>query len=1071
MNMRTWLFIVFYFMILAIGNSQERNTLLPIVQNGKWGFINVAGKVIIEPSYDQVGSFKGSLATVKKNNLFYLIDTSGSLIFKEGYPTIQFVNDYFVAIGNEKKALADRTGKIYTGFNYSLLVDKKVNTIQLTNDSLALDIFNTKTFHLQEGGFDQVNTNENEKYVEVQKGNQVGLLDSLHAYILSPVEGDRAFIEKNTSIVKSRNGFQFYTSKSKLCGDTLYWKKYKVISSNFIEVWNHPACKFILSLSGDKQFSLTGFHIYEAIGNYLVVTSGTKKGLINAVGETTLSIEYDKIELWEDSTIRIYKENKIGLCSLDGKEIVKVQFDYIDKFNKNNLAQVNKNGLWGIINSKGKILVPWIYEEIEITSEGWKCYKNSSLDLYVVTANNLVEEVLHFNNVSFVSGQKKKFKNYAFSKSIDASSIKGLFRTGSGGLFALTSKPITYGSNSKMKCLIPKNYRNVKLLFGLYDIKRKRTIALNDYWDIQLEELETQEYARIILAGDRQGLIGRKGDLKTMYPVMKNKKTILTAITYIGSFTNGLARVNLGGTFVDGNDIKDTYRVSFSNNSLSCQGGTWGFLNGKGELQIKASYEYVSDFYNGKAIVKVKGLYGVIDTLNQFIIEPEFNEISYLFNSNNNFFKLSKNNRELGVLNDQGKVVLEANFKAIGALKENRISLQSNGRWGAYNFSGNLIIPFQYEFLSDFYEGKAWYKEKGKWNCIDSMGKLIYKSPYIDVKHFSDGYAAIRSKGKWGFINSKGNIVVPAVYSKVGYFKDGIASACLKKKWWFIDSKGKKISHQWFTKVADFDQNGLAIVTKKKKYLLFNKQTGKIIGGVKYKFIAPFSEGLARVKNKSNKIGYIDTLGKLVIPFNYFSGGDLHNGLIRVRYANGKWGYIDKFNRPKISALYQLSEDFSEGFATVNKGRNTIIIDSLGTEIATLPEKKLGSYKEGLLLINGNYYTKEGALDMGGFLTAEPFKNGIAKVGIGIKSPNYFRLINKRNSTIAVYAAFSEIENHLAVFTIYNRIGLANTEGKQILPAVYQNINYIGENIFQINSFDALGYIKQDGSWLWKPQK
>ncbi len=1054
-----------------VGKSQQKISLLPVVENEKWGFIDKYGKIIITPSYHQVGSFKGAYATVQKDNLYYLLDSTGRLIFKDGYADINFVNNKFVALTKKNIALADISGKIHSSFIYSLILDKNFYTLVLEKDSSFYDLFNTTTGVLLVGKFDKIITNGKDHFIEVRVGDKVGLLDSLHQYILNPVLGDQAFLDKKVSVVKTKKGFQFYTTKEKICGDTLFWKYYKVLSDNYVEVWNHPARKYILSLRAEKQFPYKNFITCEAIGQLLLVTNGIKKGLINPTGEIIFPIEYDRIELWEDSTIRLYKGNEIGVISYTGKEIFATQFDWVEQFDKNGIALATKNNLWGLISKTGKVLVPFDYSGIEITSESWKCYKNNSLDLYMLSSVTTVDELLHFNNVSFLSVQKKKYRNYAFSKIVDATSIRGLYRSSSKGNYALTSKSISYTSSSKIKCLISKNYLNVERLFGFYDCIKKRTISLNNYWDIQIEELEEQEYARVILTGDRQALISRRGELKTMFPIMRNTKTVLTSITYIGPFVNGLARINLGGSFIEGNDLHDSYRATFTNHALSCSGGLWGYVNGKGELSIKASYEYVSDFFNGKAIVKEKGMYGVIDTLNQYIIKPNYNFISFLENSGNNFFKLVLDKKEYGVLNDEGRVIIEAQYRDIGALRENRIPVMNNGIWGAYDFSGRLVIPFKYHHLSSFYEGKAWYKENGKWSFIDSMGTKLFVSSFIEVRHFSNGYAAIRSKGKWGFINSKGILSIPPVYSKVGYFNDNITSVSIKKKWWFIDTEGKKISRHWFNKVNEFDQYGLSIVQKKRNYFLFNKENGKMLVGVKYKLIAPFFDGLAKVKDKSNKIGYIDTLGKIVIPLNYFGGGDFHDGLIRVRYANGKWGYIDKNNNSKINPEYQLCEDFSEGKATVSTGKNTIVIDTKGMKIETLPEKKLGLYKEGLLLIDGTYYNSTGKKEMGKFISAQPFKDGLANVKFTERQHHFCRLINRKNNTIATYSSISDIENKRAVFTISSRIGLADSNGTIILPPVYQNIIYVGENIFQINSFDAIGYLKQDGNWLWKPQK
>ena len=52
--------------------------------NGKWGFINQYGKVVIEPKFTEVSDFKNDAADVKAKNFFRLksrtIDKTGKFV-------------------------------------------------------------------------------------------------------------------------------------------------------------------------------------------------------------------------------------------------------------------------------------------------------------------------------------------------------------------------------------------------------------------------------------------------------------------------------------------------------------------------------------------------------------------------------------------------------------------------------------------------------------------------------------------------------------------------------------------------------------------------------------------------------------------------------------------------------------------------------------------------------------------------------------------------------------------------------------------------------------------------------
>ena len=59
-------------------SKQEKSvSLFPVVQNGKWGFIDKTGKIIINPQFDEVDFFSEGLCAVKIGNKWGYIDKKG----------------------------------------------------------------------------------------------------------------------------------------------------------------------------------------------------------------------------------------------------------------------------------------------------------------------------------------------------------------------------------------------------------------------------------------------------------------------------------------------------------------------------------------------------------------------------------------------------------------------------------------------------------------------------------------------------------------------------------------------------------------------------------------------------------------------------------------------------------------------------------------------------------------------------------------------------------------------------------------------------------------------------------
>lgn len=67
-------------------------TLIPFEQNGKWGYINPLGQVVIQPSFDQVEYFSEGIAGVRISELWGYINDEGKIVIE---PQLSFAGPFF----------------------------------------------------------------------------------------------------------------------------------------------------------------------------------------------------------------------------------------------------------------------------------------------------------------------------------------------------------------------------------------------------------------------------------------------------------------------------------------------------------------------------------------------------------------------------------------------------------------------------------------------------------------------------------------------------------------------------------------------------------------------------------------------------------------------------------------------------------------------------------------------------------------------------------------------------------------------------------------------------------------
>lgn len=97
-----------------------------------------------------------------------------------------------------------------------------------------------------------------------------------------------------------------------------------------------------------------------------------KKGEISVIDESKNYLlqnsKYDSISIeYFDKAIEVYKNKKIGVF-LEGKEFIPCDYDKVHEVHNKSYI-VGKGNLFGLINSKGKLIVPIKYEDINFSKE------------------------------------------------------------------------------------------------------------------------------------------------------------------------------------------------------------------------------------------------------------------------------------------------------------------------------------------------------------------------------------------------------------------------------------------------------------------------------------------------------------------------------------------------------------------------------------------------------------------------------------------------------------------------------------------------------------------------------
>lgn len=356
-------------------------TKKPEKQNsGTYGFLNINGKVVIEPIFDYCSSFNGNYADIGIDSVYGYVNIKGKYKLFPQYDSVSWNSWDPTNIGhaekNGKYALIHRNGKLVTDFIF--------DDVSYKND-----------------GFISVKLNGHWNFAD-KNGNIVFQNENI---ILSsyPIIDSVAIILDYPNIYEGKQGV--VNVQGKIIVPPIYDGVYGFFQNNSMIVMLNDKLGLI-NRNGEEIIPPTYNRIsYPSDEGWIKAKINGKYGYINTHNEVVIPFEYDKIgdfsngraiAVKDGKHFYINKENEIispaatpiepnynfpfgkhfhngrALIELNGKAgfinkdyelVVPAIYDNARHF-RNGIARVMLNGKWGAIDINGKIIIPFKYKRL-----------------------------------------------------------------------------------------------------------------------------------------------------------------------------------------------------------------------------------------------------------------------------------------------------------------------------------------------------------------------------------------------------------------------------------------------------------------------------------------------------------------------------------------------------------------------------------------------------------------------------------------------------------------------------------------------------------------------------------
>lgn len=282
--------------------SSFREGLAYFCRDGLYGYMDRDGQEVIEPVYDDVGYFYDGLAVVRKNGLCGVIGREGGEILPCRYETVNLEENYIFAERENLKYCFDRAGReLLSGAWY---------------------------YMWEEDGMFWARNRKNERYVLADSDGKI-LMDTTEYRYPRLIPGRDLLVAQDAD---GRYGILDYEGRIivpfqyKYICNTLHEGGFRYTDANTGKVGY---------LDGE-DFSIRIPAIYDSIGEFVqgraVISYNEKDGICGLDGVLELSCEYDKIRLYDDGSMAVWRGENATLTDRQGNLILEGPYVDIDKW-------------------------------------------------------------------------------------------------------------------------------------------------------------------------------------------------------------------------------------------------------------------------------------------------------------------------------------------------------------------------------------------------------------------------------------------------------------------------------------------------------------------------------------------------------------------------------------------------------------------------------------------------------------------------------------------------------------------------------------------------------------------
>ncbi|MBN1412690.1 MAG: WG repeat-containing protein [Spirochaetales bacterium] len=797
--------------------------LAAVKLNNNWGFIDKKGKMVIEAEYHSVSSFDHGFATAGKNNKYGVIDPKGNFLLKMDYDSVYLEDGFSLLMLDGKHGVFDLAGrKMIYAVEYDDLEHWGKNFKVKENGQYFLG---DEQGNIKSWGYDTITLSKGAYFIVIKRYRK-GVIDRTGKLILD--------FDDYTELTIAPGEEKYIVGK--LRDETVYLVY--DINGVLIKTLNYD----------DVQPLKQGFK----------VKKNGKYGLLDNSFNETITCKYDYILEFYNGLYEVQKNGRYGCVDISGKSIIDIGYDYFvdigGKYIKTSLKQ-----RFGIMDYEGNTLIPPTYESILTygSSGPFVCKKPDTFRFYDVAVKKMLPDTYGYISdfeTGFLANKDSKMalldqslKNILPFAYDSINEYKGgRYRVQLNGLWGIVDK--------KNNLILDIQYSSIDT------VPDNRTSLSDGFYITMFEGYEGYDKIIMIKQGDKWGFLDQR-----------DKMLIKPRFDDVAQFSDNALRVK--------------------------ENGKWGLLDsGNGKILLKPAFDTLADIYDGTAIATIgpknanpdwfaigeKGeqlfafdatIQEVFTMVQGYCIVKEFSG-GYLDENGDqvslyDYSVFDSRNKTRTLLDDLDDL-RGSHYTFSTVLYHGGLSVvKGSGKWGVAGLRGQMYMDFElddkinFKYENNRLEEHAIFKKDGRLGLVNKDYQVIAQPLYQEMQEFSDKFYNAKRDGFWYLVSIDTGEETAGPYKAISTFlidkdKKELSVQGVNNMYGFIDPEGKLIIEPRFNQVTGFS-SVIAGYKKDNKWGVFDI-TDTVLTEPLYDNVSTVTDGIIKY-NIENRIGYLNIMG------------------------------------------------------------------------------------------------------------------------------------------------------------------------------------------------------------------